>query len=69
VSGRVTGGSCTCGGTFVLRTGRYGQFYGCSRYPRCKRTPRKPLTVGGNSVGRNVASQLGSSPKSTLIGP
>ena len=31
-------GTCTCGGTFVLRTGRYGKFYGCSRYPSCTRT-------------------------------
>jgi superfamily I DNA/RNA helicase/very-short-patch-repair endonuclease len=33
--------ACTCGGRWVKRTGRYGDFYGCSHYPRCRRT--KPL--------------------------
>jgi len=27
-----------CGGTLVARTGRYGDFYGCSNYPRCRYT-------------------------------
>jgi hypothetical protein len=27
-----------CGGTLVRRTGTYGAFYGCSRYPYCKYT-------------------------------
>ncbi len=32
----VASGKCPrCGGTLVLRNGRYGQFYGCSNYPRC----------------------------------
>ena len=25
-----------CGGTLVLRNGKYGSFYGCSNYPKCK---------------------------------
>lgn len=29
---------CSCGGRWKLRSGRYGQFYGCSRFPRCRRT-------------------------------
>lgn len=29
---------CSCGGNWVMRAGKYGRFYGCSRYPRCKRT-------------------------------
>jgi len=28
----------SCGSRMVLRTGRYGQFYGCSRYPYCRGT-------------------------------
>lgn len=36
----VASAKCTCGGSWVLRTGRYGRFYGCSRYPRCRRTKR-----------------------------
>lgn len=27
-----------CGGNLVLRHGKYGSFYGCSNYPRCKFT-------------------------------
>jgi superfamily I DNA/RNA helicase len=30
--------TCACGGRWVKRSGRYGPFYGCSRYPRCRRT-------------------------------
>lgn len=29
-----------CGSKMVLRKGRYGKFYGCQRYPRCKGTRR-----------------------------
>ena len=25
-----------CGGKLVLRCGKYGQFYGCANYPKCK---------------------------------
>ena len=33
----VANGRCPrCGGNLVLRDGRYGRFYGCSNYPRCK---------------------------------
>lgn len=28
----------SCKSTMVLRNGRYGKFYGCSKYPRCKTT-------------------------------
>ena len=27
-----------CGGQLVLRNGRYGSFYGCSNFPKCKFT-------------------------------
>ena len=27
-----------CGGNLVMRTGKYGTFYGCSNYPKCKFT-------------------------------
>lgn len=29
-----------CGSRMYLRTGRYGKFYGCSRYPYCKATTK-----------------------------
>lgn len=32
-------GKCPrCGGNLILRKGRYGEFYGCSNYPRCRFT-------------------------------
>lgn len=35
----ISNGRCPrCGGTLVPRTGRYGNFYGCSNYPKCKFT-------------------------------
>lgn len=34
-------GPCPCGGTFRLRSGPHGRFYGCSRFPTCKET--RPL--------------------------
>lgn len=37
----VINGRCPlCGGELVLRNGKYGQFYGCSNYPRCNYTTR-----------------------------
>lgn len=36
----VSDARCACGGHWVLRNGRYGKFYGCSRFPRCRRTRR-----------------------------
>ena len=35
----VASGKCPrCGGNLVLRHGKYGSFYGCSNYPRCRFT-------------------------------
>ncbi len=35
-----------CGADMVLRTGRYGSFYACSRYPACKNTRQKVRSLG-----------------------
>ena len=36
---KVALGICPkCGGSLVMRSGKYGTFYGCSNYPRCKFT-------------------------------
>jgi hypothetical protein len=36
---QIESGICPrCGGKLVLRNGRYGQFYGCSNYPKCRFT-------------------------------
>lgn len=38
----VASGRCPqCGSELVLRNGRYGQFLGCSNYPKCKYTIQK----------------------------
>ncbi|MDI6783194.1 MAG: type I DNA topoisomerase [bacterium] len=41
----VTGEKCDkCGAEMVIRTGRYGNFLGCSQYPKCKNA--KPIPIG-----------------------
>ncbi len=35
-----------CGGDMVLRTGRYGSFYACANYPKCKFTKQKTVDIG-----------------------
>ena len=36
---RLRNGKCPrCGGDLVLRKGKYGKFYGCSKYPKCHYT-------------------------------
>ena len=36
---RLRNGKCPrCGGDLVLRNGKYGKFYGCSNYPKCRYT-------------------------------
>ena len=38
----ISNGRCpSCGGRLVKRQGKYGVFYGCSNYPKCKYT--KPI--------------------------
>jgi len=35
----IAAGKCPhCGGNLVMREGKYGRFYGCSNYPKCKFT-------------------------------
>jgi hypothetical protein len=34
---QIANGICPkCGGNLVLRNGKYGKFYGCSNYPKCR---------------------------------
>ena len=36
---KINSGICPkCNDRLVLRTGKYGKFYGCSNYPKCKFT-------------------------------
>lgn len=30
--------TCPCGGFYVLREGKFGEFYGCTGFPNCKNT-------------------------------
>jgi len=39
---KVDAGICPkCGGKLVDRTGKYGDFIGCSNYPKCRYTLKK----------------------------
>lgn len=43
----VAGMKCEkCGSDMVLRTGRFGSFYACSRYPECKTTKQISKSAG-----------------------
>ena len=35
----IVNGICPrCGHNLIIRNGRYGEFFGCSQYPKCKFT-------------------------------
>ncbi len=50
-----------CGADMILRTGRYGSFYACSRYPECKNTRQKnrPLGVKCPDCGADLVIKYG----------
>ncbi len=50
-----------CGADMVLRSGRYGSFYACSRYPECKNTKRitKEIDVPCPKCGSKIAIRRG----------
>lgn len=50
-----------CGADMILRTGRYGSFYACSRYPECKNTRQKvkPLGVKCPECGADIVVKIG----------
>ena len=52
-----------CGSPMVMRTGRYGSFYACSRYPECKTTRQitKDLGVDCPLCGSKVVIKKGKS--------
>lgn len=62
---KKTGLKCElCGAELVLRTGRYGSFYACSRFPECRytkhineETPGKCPKCGGGLVKRHGKSR------------
>ncbi len=52
-----------CGGDMILRTGRYGSFYACANYPKCKFTKQrvKDIGVACPECGAKVVSKMGKS--------
>ncbi len=50
-----------CGSDLVIRTGRYGSFYACSKYPECKFTKQiaKPLGVKCPKCGADIVAKYG----------
>ncbi len=50
-----------CGSDIVLRSGRFGAFYACSRYPECKFTKPKDKEIGVScpKCGAALVSKLG----------
>ncbi len=50
-----------CGADMILRSGRYGSFYACSRYPECKNTRQKnrPLGVSCPECGADLVMKHG----------
>ncbi len=62
VSAQATGMKCErCGAELVLRNGRYGSFYACSRYPECKFTKQqnKELDVNCPKCGQPLVTRYG----------
>lgn len=53
----------TCGSDMVLRTGRYGEFYACVRYPECKFTKQKVRSTGVQcpKCGADIVTKFGKS--------
>ena len=50
-----------CGSDVVVRPGRYGAFYACSRYPECKFTKQKVKSLGVScpKCGRDIVTKYG----------
>ena len=50
-----------CGADMILRNGRYGSFYACSRYPECKNTRQKVRSLGVKcpECGAELVTKIG----------
>lgn len=50
-----------CGSDMILRTGRYGSFYACVKYPECKYTKQKVNNLGVNcpECGADIVTKWG----------
>lgn len=53
----ISGESCPqCGAPMVIKSGRYGRFLACSKYPSCKTT--KPITTGVKCPESNCGGEI-----------
>lgn len=51
---------CECGSKMILRSSSFGEFYGCSTFPKCKLTQKKGKKTGGDGgLDVNSFSQWG----------
>ncbi len=50
-----------CGSPMLLRTGRFGSFYACSKYPECKNTKRIAKSIGVKcpKCGADIVAKYG----------
>ena len=53
--------TCPKGHKMVVRSGRYGKFYGCSNYPGCKETKQ----ISAKSTKKKKSSSTESKTKSS----
>ena len=54
-----------CGADVVVRSGKYGDFYACVNYPKCKFTKAKIVTIGVKcpKCGEEIVSKIGKNGK------
>jgi DNA topoisomerase-1 len=57
-----------CGAPMELRDGRFGRFYGCTRYPECKTTEPVSTGVPCPLCGRDIVERYARSKKRVFYG-
>jgi len=57
-----------CGAAMELRQGRFGRFYGCSRYPECKTTEPVSTGVPCPLCGRDIVERYAKSKRKVFYG-
>jgi DNA topoisomerase-1 len=63
------GRSCPkCGAAMELRQGRFGRFYGCTRYPECKTTEPVSTGVPCPLCGRDIVERYAKSKRKVFYG-
>jgi len=57
-----------CGAAMELREGRFGRFYGCTRYPECKATEPVSTGVPCPLCGRDIVERYATSKRKVFYG-